>query len=429
MATDASARLAAEPPIPVVLTIAGSDPSGGAGIQADLKTFQQFRVYGAAVLITVPQLLASNHVPQPLIASITAAAMIPTFCGFLLAPILDVGFSRRNYALFFGVLTALAAWLGLRSIAAPMSLAIYLVSGFVCANLFYNALGGWLGGLVPSGEEGRLGASFTIGNVVGFGIGAILFISLMRGLPGGWGPTAVSAAIALPLLLLLAVPESIAERRSAHESFATLARDLRQLLRNKTVLRTLLLFCLPASSFALTNSLGGLGNDFGASERFVALVAGFGVTAAAVLASAIVPSIARRLAPLLLYLAIGTTGALFTLSLLLAPRVPAVFAVALIGQNVFQAAAFVVENTIIFGTIGEDNPLAATQFGFLAAATAFPITYMQAIDGQGYRLGGLTGGFVTDACLSLIACAVLLPVVLRWVGRDRQAKYVTEVAV
>ena len=42
-------------PIPVALTIAGSDPSGGAGIQADLKTFHQFRVYGEAViaLITV----------------------------------------------------------------------------------------------------------------------------------------------------------------------------------------------------------------------------------------------------------------------------------------------------------------------------------------------------------------------------------------
>jgi hydroxymethylpyrimidine/phosphomethylpyrimidine kinase len=40
---------------PVALTIAGSDPSGGAGIQADLKTFHQFRVYGEAVitLITV----------------------------------------------------------------------------------------------------------------------------------------------------------------------------------------------------------------------------------------------------------------------------------------------------------------------------------------------------------------------------------------
>jgi hydroxymethylpyrimidine/phosphomethylpyrimidine kinase len=32
------------------LTIAGSDPSGGAGIQADLKTFSALRVYGMAVI-------------------------------------------------------------------------------------------------------------------------------------------------------------------------------------------------------------------------------------------------------------------------------------------------------------------------------------------------------------------------------------------
>ena len=39
--------------LPVALTVAGSDPSGGAGIQADLKTFHQFGVYGEAVLTLV----------------------------------------------------------------------------------------------------------------------------------------------------------------------------------------------------------------------------------------------------------------------------------------------------------------------------------------------------------------------------------------
>lgn len=51
-------------PNATALTIAGSDPSGGAGLQADLKTFQQLGVYGMSVvtLITVQNTQAVTHV-------------------------------------------------------------------------------------------------------------------------------------------------------------------------------------------------------------------------------------------------------------------------------------------------------------------------------------------------------------------------------
>ncbi|WP_245728794.1 bifunctional hydroxymethylpyrimidine kinase/phosphomethylpyrimidine kinase [Thalassobacillus cyri] len=53
MAGTESSGTAMSRPIPCALTIAGSDSSGGAGIQADLKTFQELKSYGMSVITSV----------------------------------------------------------------------------------------------------------------------------------------------------------------------------------------------------------------------------------------------------------------------------------------------------------------------------------------------------------------------------------------
>ncbi|MFG1281205.1 bifunctional hydroxymethylpyrimidine kinase/phosphomethylpyrimidine kinase [Xanthobacter autotrophicus] len=60
--------------VPIALTIAGSDSSGGAGIQADLKTFSALGVYGASVItaLTAQNTLgvsAIHDVPDAFIAA------------------------------------------------------------------------------------------------------------------------------------------------------------------------------------------------------------------------------------------------------------------------------------------------------------------------------------------------------------------------
>jgi PAT family beta-lactamase induction signal transducer AmpG len=68
--------------------------------------------------------------------------------------------------------------------------------------------------------------------------------------------------------------------------------------------------------------------------------------------------------------------------------------------------SFSIQIGIMFEAIGPDNPLAATTFAFLAAATNVPITYITLIDGYAYSIAGISGMLFADAAIGIIACIV-----------------------
>ena len=362
---------------------------------------------GAIGLVTVPQLLAAEDVPESTIAWITSVALVPLFASFVLAPVLDWRFSRRFYSILTAVLAALLLFAGLLNLADPVLLGAALVLAVFAVALNQAAVGGWVSSLTGPDDKSTLGAWLTVANVLGFGVGAAVAILLFRALPPVIGAAAVAGLLLLPLPLYLAMPSPPPDARLAHEGFTAFLKDVLALFRQKNVRWLLFFFAMPAASFALSNTMSGLGKDFGASEQFVGTVAGVGVAIAGVLGSLVVPPLIHRLTPDRLYLAIGAGGAVFTVAQLALPLTPLTFAIAMIGQNGIQAAAVSAANVVILRANGDDNPLAATQFALLSAALGLPLSYMQAIDGQAYDQGGLVACYLADAFISLIACAIL----------------------
>ncbi|MFC3073725.1 bifunctional hydroxymethylpyrimidine kinase/phosphomethylpyrimidine kinase [Shinella pollutisoli] len=106
---------------PVALTIAGSDSGGGAGIQADLKTFSALGVYGASVLTAVTAQNTEGVRAVEDITPETVAAQIDAVCEDMAVGAAKIGMvSRRE------TIAAIAARLrhhGIRPVLDPVMVA------------------------------------------------------------------------------------------------------------------------------------------------------------------------------------------------------------------------------------------------------------------------------------------------------------------
>lgn len=107
---------------PIALSIAGSDSSGGAGIQADIKTFSAFGVYGASVLTALTAqntrgVHAVHAVPPAFVA-----AQIDAVLSDLDVRAIKTGM-LANSAIIGAVVERLAAWPARPLIVDPVMVA------------------------------------------------------------------------------------------------------------------------------------------------------------------------------------------------------------------------------------------------------------------------------------------------------------------
>lgn len=377
-----------------------------------------FGMYGGILVISVPQLLSARHVPEEQIAALTAAAISPGFWTFLVSPVLDVRFSRRWYSVVTAVAAAVLLTLALLNLDRPAWVGWLLVAGFFFANLYQSALGGWLASVIEAEERNALSVWVTIANISGGGAMAMAAGEIVLRMQPAAAAVVLGGIVLVPIVIFPWMQAPGPDRRLARESFPQFFGEVLSIVRRREVLIAIVLFIAPASTFSLVNILGGLGDDFHASTHFVGLVGGAGVLIGGIVGCLIFPLIDRLLPLRFLYLAIGMVGSTFTLLLILLPHTPATFAVALMGENVFQSLAIVASTAITFATVGRSNPLAATTYCLMVSAFNIANTYMLMVDGWGYGRHGIVGTYATDAAVSLAACLLLVAFLTRSARRS-----------
>lgn len=356
---------------------------------------------------TIPQLLAEQHVSEPTIAGITAAAMSSNFWPLIFGPMLDVWFSRRFYATTFAALASIFVAIAITNRYSPLVLEVTLVLGVAAAMLYTTALCGWLSTVCPVEDKRKLSAWLNIAVISGAGVTSALGGELVRHLPLWVAACLLGAMVFLPSAVFPFITCAGPDNRLASESFSQFSREVLALFRRREVVLALLILVSPCSSFALTNLFGSLGADFHASARIVSVAGGVGAFFPGLVGCLLFPVIAKWRSLILLYVIDGILGSTFTLSLIFLPHTPLTYCLALVGEYFFQAIAFSIQVGIMFETIGENNPLAATIFTVLSAATYVPITYMVIADGKGYSLGGIADSLGMDAAISIVSCLLV----------------------
>jgi PAT family beta-lactamase induction signal transducer AmpG len=366
-------------------------------------------------------LLASRHVSVVRVGAISAIAFSPTFWAWLLAPIVDVRFTKRAYAYFFAILAAVLLGVSVLSVDHLDVFTVALTASCAAAVLYSTSINGWMPDIVTDEEYNAVSGWINIANLGAAGVFSAVIVLLIRVLSLHAAAVVVTLLVIAPTALLLFFPRPLEPSGRLRENFSAMAISLRKVMREGRLWVGLTIFLSPIA-FAMTNLFSTLGKDFAASENTVTALNGPGVAVACSIGCLVAIPLCRRLRRRSVYLLAGAGSAVAAVAMGLLPHTVAVYAVGLLAYNLFQGFNYTAFTALELEIVGPQNALSGTMMAMLTASANVPISTMTWVDSHVYGRHGLNAMFFVDAAASIATALFLMFVALPLFDRYTRRK-------
>lgn len=390
-------------------------------------TYLPFGLFSGFYMVAMPRLLGARGLPLYAIGAIVAAIQIPTFCSFLLTPLVDCGFSRRTWALLLAAISALCLAGGVLTLdraasGTTMLFTLLLVTGTLTVQMYSSTMGGMTPNLVSEEDTGSVSAFLNIANLGGVGVGGALAGFFIDHLSRTGAAVAEGALVLTPALLLLVIGSERRVPRAFGETMRRLFRDLWTVSRTRSAMVGFLIFMTPAATFAAINLLSDLGADYHVTDAKMQWLTGLANAALCSVGALLGGWFANRVDRRMLFVGTGVVAAFASLGMAFGPHTATVLIVGVSFYYLLAGVNYVACSAAAFDIMGEENPLSATQYSLLMASCNVAIWSVTAGDSRGYKAHGATGFWLVDALFSLITGSVMLAVIARWGGNGRRTQ-------
>jgi MFS family permease len=374
--------------------------------------------YGAGVTFvqtTAPFLLSKAGLPVHAIATVGAIAWCPLFLSFLWAPLVDIGWKRRNVVVLSGFCTAGALCLATfvlpsRNVVAFTALATLAVA--LCT-FSSAATGGLMATLVPVEQRGRAGGWYMAGTLAGgaFSSGITMWCAEKFGIAAAaFGLAAFAAA---PSLAALAIAEPASTRVGLLPAARRVHADIVGAFRSPRMLLAMLVLIAPVGTGAAANLFSAIAGEYHVGSEATIVLTGFSGSLLTAVGCLLGGAIADRVNRWRAFLGAGLVMGVAAILISAAPRIAPVFLTAATSYLFLSGVANAAYTALILEVIGRSARSAGAQYTWLNNLGNLPVAYMVWLDGQGHRLWGSRGLFVVDGVGNVIPILLLLLVVAR----------------